>query len=206
MFKSGGRIREIVLIRQNLRLAEAPLHMHFPSFARLIARDRRIAAANFENEWAAFSYERFFNLEFALLKIFRDSPEKKTIRYLKKFIGSRLGRIMELIDTGRLNERLHLARKYLKDLKYCMEFRDLKSEDDGKIKLVYSRINYLEDQIGLWHDNFIFSRYLDQFSRHEDHAWRSDDPYAPLQFITSKRLEALKLQTAAMIRKTFTEH
>jgi len=163
--KAGGKVREMAIDHGIILRFENEINDTYSELTEWIGLKEIDAEQNFKECWIDYPHDELFLLEFIILNIFKRIRLRTLVTEFDKFIISRLLKIRKLIRAGKLKEQLHYSRKLIKDIKYSLEFRGLRSKYFGNKRLTHHRITLIEDKIGLWHDWMVFTADLEEFLR-----------------------------------------
>ena len=159
---------------------------------------------NYITVWKDFPYNGFYELEFRMLLILGSLTYERFTEKMHDFLVTSLSSIRELIISGEVAGKLHVARKEIKKIKYGLEWKDLSSGSIANFKFSHQEITLIEDKIGEWHDWLVFNRFLEEFyNRTINHDTRKSNRYKPLKVRAGKRLRESEKTSIQLIRRYF---
>ena len=203
-FKSGGQLREISINIFILQKFEILLKHNFRGFDIFLDRKKKHAENELRKTWISFPYDTFFIFKAELLKYFNKVSPAKFERGYKHFLHSKVANIKTLINSGELDQKLHRARKIIKDIKYGFELDGVRVMDLGGHKITLHRITIVEDRIGKWHDWLMFSSDLKLFLEEKKNEETLQDlKYNYLIDRAEKKLSDLQKSTSIAITRLF---
>ncbi len=199
--KSGGYLREVELHSSILAYWEKKMGINFHELRRYINSDQNKALKALYKCWEDYPHDACYRLEFKMIRDCKGVPDSIFRHNILLFMTLQYKRLKSLSSSFYLNRKLHLARKLLKDIKYCLEWQGLTSMVIEGKRLGLRQIDRIEDKIGSWHDWFTFKERIKNFIARKIKGGKEAERYYLLDQKTSEKLTEMEVSVINLLKK-----
>jgi CHAD domain-containing protein len=203
-FKAGGELRETSINISMLRESEISLEQDFSQLNKFLNQKKKRAEKEFNTMWDHFPYDTFFEFKTEVINFMINLSPGRFDQGYKQFVRSKMAEVKSLINSGELDNKMHRARKIIKNIKYIYELVSEPGMRFGNKRISLNQLTLLEDRIGKWHDWLMFSSDIKLFIEGMKMNGKVPDlKYYNLFKVVEKNLSGIQMNTGKAITRLF---